>query len=76
MSYGPKVDDYVIWKNGVKGWVYFKSKTYITIETAVRLKDDENYNHCSLHRNERLLVLCYHDQWDQLTYTHSRSHHE
>lgn len=72
MSYNPKVNDYVTWKNGIEGWVYFKSNKYITIEAAVRPKTEESYAHSSLHRNDRLLVLCYHNQWNELTYTHSR----
>lgn len=73
MSYIPKVDDYVIWKNGLEGWIYFKSNEYITIEIMVRPKDEENYSHSSIHRNERLLVLCYKNQWNELTYLKSRS---
>ena len=72
MSYSPKIDDYVSWKNGVEGWVYFKSNQYITIETAIRPKDPEDYAHSSIHRNYRLLILCYHNQWNELTYSHSR----
>ena len=72
MSYVPKIDDYVTWKNGVEGWVYFKDKEYITIEVNVRPKDDTNYQACCLHRNERLLVVCYKEQWDQLEYVKTR----
>lgn len=72
MSYNPQINDYVVWKNGVEGWVYFKCKSYITIEAAIRPKDPENYACCSLHRNERLLVLCYSTEWNELTHTHSR----
>lgn len=72
MSYQPQVNDYVIWKKNVEGWVYFKDKEYITIEQSVRPKDNQNYAACVLHRNERLLVLCYNDQWDELTYLKSR----
>lgn len=72
MSYDPQVNDYVIWTKGVEGWVYFKDKEYITIEFLVRPKDTENYLACHLHRNDRLLVLCYRSQWKQLTYVRSR----
>jgi hypothetical protein len=74
MSYIPKVNDYIVWENGkgVEGWVYFTDKEYITIEVGVRPKDEENYQHCSLHQNERLLVLCYKEQWNQLKYIRSR----
>ena len=72
--YVPQVNDYVIWDSGkgVEGWVYFKDESYITIEVCVRPKDWVNYEACSIHRNERLLVLCYHSQWKELTYVRSR----
>jgi ribosomal protein L36 len=72
MSYLPKVNDYVVWKKNVEGWVYFICEKYITIETDVWLKDEENYECCSLHRNDRVLVICYHDQWNELKYVKSR----
>lgn len=72
--YKPQVNDYVKWNNGkgVEGWVYFKSKEYITIEVSVRPKDSENYRACDIHANERLLVLCYLNQWSELEYIKSR----
>lgn len=73
MSYIPAVNDYVIWKKDIEGWVYFKDKEYITIEVSVKPKNNENYEACSLHRNERLLVLCYNNQWNELTYIRSRT---
>jgi ribosomal protein L36 len=72
MSYSPQIDDYVIWNKGIEGWVYFRCKEYVTIETSVRPKDPEDYAHSLIHRNERLLVICYSNQWNELTYTHSR----
>lgn len=72
MNYIPEVDHYVEWKPHIQGWVYFKNKDYITIEVAVRLKDDENYQACSIHRNERVLVLCYKKQWNELKYVKKR----
>jgi hypothetical protein len=72
MSYDPKVNDYVKWSKGVEGWVYFKSKEYITIEYSVRPKDEVNYGCCSIHANERLLVLCYNEDWNKLEYVRSR----
>ena len=72
MSYTPKVNDYVIWKKDIEGWVYFKDKEYITIESWVCPKSEENYNACSIHRNNRLLVLCYKEQWNELQYVKSR----
>jgi len=72
MSYDPQVNDYVLWTKGIEGWVYFKDKEYITIEQSVRPKDEINYQCCSLHRNERVLVVCYPEQWKELTYVRSR----
>jgi hypothetical protein len=66
MTYSPQVNDYVKWTEYVEGWVYFKDEKYITIEAWVQPKDVENYQACSLHRNDRLLVLCYNHQWNQL----------
>lgn len=66
--YEPQVNHYVKWKPHIEGWVYFKCKDYITIEIGVKPKDEENYEACSLHRNDRLMVLCYHDQWHELTH--------
>ena len=72
MSYIPQVNDYVTWTKGIEGWVYFKDKEYVTIEVNVRPKNTQNYHACVLHRNERLLVLCYNNQWNELTYIRSR----
>jgi hypothetical protein len=73
MSYEPKVNDYVKWNKGkVEGWVYFKGEEYVTIEVNVRPKNCENYEACCLHRNDRLLVLCYTQQWNELDYITSR----
>ena len=74
-TYIPHVNDYVIWNKGkfsVEGWVYFDDQEYITIESWVCPKSEENYNACSIHRNNRLLVLCYKEQWHELTYVKSR----
>ena len=72
MSYEPQINDYVKWTKGVEGWVYFKDKEYVTIEVSVRPKNCENYKACCLHRNERLLVLCYVNQWKELEYVKTR----
>jgi hypothetical protein len=66
MIYLPQVNDYVKWEDNLEGWVYFKCENYITIEQSVQLKSPENYQACPLHRNERLLVLCYQDHWNEL----------
>lgn len=72
MTYEPHINDYVKWTKGVEGWIYFKDTKYITIEVAVRPKDDINYQCCSIHRNERVLVVCYNNQWKELEYITSR----
>ena len=73
MSYEPQVNDFVRWSKGkVEGWVYFKDKEYITIEINVKPKNEENYEACCLHRNDRLLVLCYTQQWKDLEYITTR----
>lgn len=70
--YEPQVNDYVKWKPHIEGWVYFKDKEYITIESSVQPKSEENYHACSIHRNNRLLVLCYNEQWKELIYIKTR----
>jgi len=72
MSYQPKVNDYVIWKNHVKGWVYFKCDQYITIEILVTPRHTEDIGHTPFHSNDRLLVICYREQWEELKYVRSR----
>lgn len=73
MTYKPQVNDYVEWTKSVEGWVYFKCEDYITIEYSVRPKDKVNYQCCPIHANERLLVICYKEQWNQLKYIKSRA---
>jgi hypothetical protein len=70
--YTPNVNDYVKWTKGVEGWVYFKDSEYITIEYVVRPKDEVNLECCPIHTNERLLVLCYSEQWKELEYVKTR----
>jgi len=72
-KYTPKVNDYVIWNDNVQGWVYFKCDEYITIELSVTPKDEQNIKDCSLHKNDRVLVLCYTHQWQELTYCKTRN---
>lgn len=76
--YNPRVNDYVIWKNHIRGWIYFRCEQYITIETIVKPKNQENYRASPIHANDRLLVLCYENQWNELEYVKSRKsiHHE
>ena len=73
MSYLPEVNHYVKWNESIKGWVYFKSNEYITIETSVRPKAIEDYKESKIHANNRLLVVCYKEQWNELKYIKSRS---
>ena len=70
--YSPQLNDYVMWKKGIEGWVYFVDEEYITIEHVVRAKDELNYHACPIHANERLLVVCYKENWSQLKYIKSR----
>ena len=72
MTYKPQVNDYVEWTKGVEGWVYFRDDEYITIEYIVRPKDQVNYHACPIHANERLLVVCYKEDWKHLKYVKSR----
>lgn len=74
-EYKPKLNDYVIWQRSphpVQGWVYFVDKDYITIETGVSPKDEENIIHCPIHRNNHILIVCYNEYWGQLEYIKSR----
>ena len=71
MTYKPQVNDYVKWKH-VEGWIYFKDNEYVTIEYNVRPKDEENYQCCPIHANERVLVVCYKEDWKHLEYVKSR----
>lgn len=73
LLYDPKINDYVVWNDqNVEGWVYFKDEQYLTIEVVVRPKHPDDIGKGTHHRNERLLVLCYRDQWCDLTYVKSR----
>ena len=72
MSYEPQVNHYVKWTKSVDGWIYFKCEEYVTIEYNVRPKDEVNLECCPIHKNDRLLVICYKEQWYQLEYVKSR----
>lgn len=73
MSYEPQINDYVIWKPHIKGWVYYKDYDYITIESLVKPKNIENLIHSPIHANNRLLVICYDNQWKELKYVRKRN---
>lgn len=72
--YNPEVNHYVKWNNGknVHGWIYFKCHEYLTIELFVKQKTTENFAACRLHKNERVLVLCYREQWEELEFIRKR----
>jgi len=72
--YEPRVNDYVQWSDrGVKGWIYFKDAAYLTIEINVCPKHPDDLPHGTTHRNDRTLVVCYPEHWNQLKYVSSRS---
>ena len=74
--YIPKVNDYVIWDKGKygkdEGWVYFFSEEYITIETAVRPKPEDQYSKHERHKYIHTLLLCHNCFWKDLQYVKSR----
>jgi hypothetical protein len=72
MKYDPQVNDFVIWKPHIKGWIYYKDTEYLTIETRVKPKDSINLLDAPFHANNRLLVICYQNQWGELNYVKSR----
>lgn len=67
--YKPNRNDYVKWKNGIEGWVYFKCPEYITIEIMVKEKPD---NLVKFHKKTHILILCYEHQWNELTFIKKR----
>ena len=73
--YVPKVNDYVIWDRGEygkdKGWVYFYSDDYISIENSIKPRPDAECEG-SLHKYIHTLLLCHHYYWHQLEYVKSR----
>ena len=76
MSYVPQLDDYVVWNDSrgrvIKGWVYFVSDSYITIEIGVKCKNDENIKDCPIHKKTHCLVLCFPENWHELEYVKNR----
>ena len=75
-KYTPAVNDYVLWDKGkfsVEGWVYFIDSAYITIETGVKCKDEEDIQHCPIHEKTHTLVVCYPESWHQLKYVKTRN---
>lgn len=77
-QYRPQLHDYVKWHhNGLvdEGWVYFVDDEYLTIETGVKCKDEDNIAHCPIHQKIHTLVVCHHWAWDELEYVKARSSH-
>ena len=70
--YEPCVNDYVIWNDLVQGWGYYKDTEYLTIEISVVPKSNQSYRDCKIHANNRVLVLCYKNDWNKLQYVKSR----
>ena len=76
MSYVPKLNDYVRWKNihtDIEGWIYFVDNEYITIEISVKDKCEENIKDCPIHKKTHCCVLCYPQYWHELEYIKSRA---
>jgi len=76
MSYVPRVDDYVKWKNkytDLEGWIYFVDNEYCTIEIGVRDKPD---NLVHFHKKTHCCVLCYPQYWHELVYVKNRRPNE
>ena len=71
ITYTPQVDDYVKWKE-FTGWVYFLCDDYITIEISVKDKCEENIRDCPIHKKTHCLLLCYKENWKDLTYIKHR----
>ena len=68
MTYVPKLNDYVSWRN-VEGWVYYVDETHLTIEISVRPKDDDLV---PMHRKHHCLVVVQNFDYDELVYVKSR----
>jgi len=70
MKYEPRLNDYVSWRN-VEGWVYYVDDDHLTIEIAVKPKDDDLM---PLHKKHHCLVVVQRFQYDELVYVNSRRH--
>ena len=73
MTYKPRLNDYVKWKD-LEGWVYYVDREYITIEISVTPKPEEDLEHGTPHRNNRCLVVCYPQYYHELEYVTHREH--
>jgi hypothetical protein len=61
MSYIPKVNDYVQWKNH-EGWVNFVDEQHIAIERGTSSKKDIK-NGGTHHQKNHILLVCPNYQW-------------
>ena len=68
MYYIPKINDYVCWRN-IEGWVYYVDEDHITIEIAVKPKEDDLV---PMHKKHHCLVVVQKFQYDELEYVNSR----
>jgi len=71
MSYEPKVNDYVKWKNH-EGWVYFKDDSHITIEIGTKDKKYPVRTRSAVHYKDHVLIVCNRYNWNELVYVRSR----
>ena len=68
----PQIDDYLRWGD-LEGWVYFKYPNYyVTIEIGVKPKPNCEYTRLEKHKYIHTLVCCFHWDWKELEYIHSR----
>ena len=74
MTYKPKVNDYVKWKND-EGWVYYVDPMgeYFTIEVSVKDKPQCEYTKRNHHKKYHCLVVCSNWNWDEVEYIGKRS---
>ena len=76
MSYVPRLDDYVVWKDSLgrvsEGWVYFVNEAYITIEVSVKDKPPCEYTRNEKHKKIHCLVCCFSQNWHELEYVKNR----
>ena len=68
MTYQPKIDDYVKWRN-VEGWVYYLDDEHLTIEISVKPKAD---NLVPMHKKHHCLIVVNNYNYDELVYVNSR----
>lgn len=76
MTYQPKLNDYVRWKDSLgrvtEGWVYFICDESISIEVGVKDKPHCEYTKEEKHKKTHVLVVCQNWYWHELEYIKSR----